>query len=105
MILYDITNLQKHSSVPNLAKIENQRYYPLEFPQAESLDFASILKLCKSSISHIFYPYCSTEDSLYISRNVQIEWMFSIQNLLNIDDDTLFQAILYFDKYISLKWK
>ena len=31
--------------------------------------------------------------------------MFSIQILLNIDDDTLYQSILYFDKYISLKWK
>lgn len=40
---------------------------------------------------------------MFTARATQIEWMFSQQIILNLDDDTVFEAILLMDKYISLK--
>jgi hypothetical protein len=40
---------------------------------------------------------------MFAARATQIEWMFSQQIILNLDDDTVFEAILLMDKYISLK--
>ena len=42
-------------------------------------------------------------DSMFGARNAQIEWMFSQQIILNLDDDTVFEAILLMDKYIYMK--
>lgn len=105
MILSDATNLQKHSSLLDLRKLQLPRCESSPSTELFSCYFSSIFQTCKSQIENILYPYSSPSDPLFLARNSEIEWMFSVQLLMNVDDDTLFQAILYFDKYISLKWK
>ena len=103
MILKDVSNTLPLHNNSNLLDLRRISSTPL--PQADPIScyFPSIFQSALNSIEHIHYPYQNSTDSQLLLRNRQIDWMFYAQPLLDLSDDTVFDAVLLMDKYLSLR--
>lgn len=101
MILKDITNLHKNSSMLDLRKLP--ACDPSPSTELFSCYFPSIFNTSFNAAKQIHYDYSDNLDPSFIVRNLQVEWMFSVQILLKLADDTIFESILILDKFLSLR--
>ena len=103
MIFQDITNRQPSLSIKKHANLQPPLTHEPSATDFYCGLFPIIYKNTHDAIQRWRSPYSDPTCSLFLARNREVEWMFSSRFVLELHDDTIFHAVMYLDKYISLK--